>query len=212
MGTIPKTEVKLSFDLTKLTENPDNPRVISKEGERKLDASLEEFGMLESVIVNKRADGVLMVVGGHQRLRRLLAAGHTVGMVTFVKVDLVAEKRLNLLLNGHHGSWDGEKLEAALRDLSDEGVVLQDLGLDGVAAFEQAMTVLADDAEALEEAGGATSETKEINPDGYELKHRCPKCGFEFDKPTTADGRRADGPGKRTVAGVRPPAANDDDG
>lgn len=31
------------------------------------------------------------------------------------------------------------------------------------------------------ESGEKPSSTKEIDPDGFKLEHRCPKCGFEFD-------------------------------
>lgn len=211
MAKLPKPEIHVAFDLTKLRENPDNPRVLSKEGERKLDASLGEFGMLDTIVANRREDGSLVVCGGHQRLKAMLKAGETKGLVSIVQVDEIAEKKLCLILNGHHGQWDGDKLEAMLSDLSQSGVELHDLGLDGMAAFEEISADLANAAEALEGAGGGEPETKEIDPDSFNLKHRCPKCGFEYDKETTAEGRRAEGPGKRTVKGERPAEADEDE-
>ena len=204
MTQLPKPQIILDFDLTTLTENPDNPRVLSNEGARKLDSSLAEYGMVDTIVVNRRDDGTLMVVGGHQRLKALLKSGETKGLVSIVKVDELREKKLNLLLNGHHGQWDGGKLEEILRDLAAGGEDLSDLGLDGVAPFEAILSDLADAAQADEEQGGGEPETKEIIPEDLKTKHRCPKCGFDFDKPTNEDGRRVDGAGKRAVAGVRP--------
>ena len=50
---LPKPEIHKDFDLSKLAENPDNPRVLSQEGARKLAASLDEFGMLEAIVANR---------------------------------------------------------------------------------------------------------------------------------------------------------------
>lgn len=201
---IPKPKFHAEFDLTKLVEHPDNPRKLSSEGEKKLDASLAEFGMVETIVANKREDGTLVVVGGHQRLRALLKAGVTKSPVSIVTVEPIAEKRLLLMLNGHHGSWEGDKLEELVRELKDENVDLHSLGLDGMHVFEEITANLASVEEELAGAGGGTPETREVLVDDLKLKHRCPKCGFEFDKDTNAEGRRASGAGKgHTLAAGR---------
>ena len=211
---LPKPEIHKDFDLSKLAENPDNPRVLSQEGARKLAASLDEFGMLEAIVANRRADGSLVVVGGHQRLAALLAKGERRSLVTIIRVDAIQEKRLNLMLNGHHGTWDGERLESIMKELAAAEVALGDLGLDGVAPYEAVLSRMVDEQQAAEEAAGglAPAGATEIDVDGMVMKHRCPACGFEFDKPTNADGRRSDGPGRghHRVAEA-PMSPNDDD-
>lgn len=197
--TEPKRKFIENFDLTKLVENPNNPRTIGREGEKKLDASLDEFGMLEPIVVNKRDDGTLMIVGGHQRWKRLIARGETKGLIALVQLTDVAEKKLTLMLNGHHGAWDGNKLEVYLTELGNEQVDLTSLGLDGVVPFEQILSNMAVAAEAQERESGNTQEPSgpvEVNPDEFKLKHRCPRCSFEFDKSTTADGSREYGSNK----------------
>lgn len=205
---MPKAEIIPSFDLSKLTENPDNPRTLSREGEKKLAATLGEFGMVETIVANRRADGTLLVLGGHQRLKVLRKAGETHAPVSIVEVDDVGEKKLTIILNGHHGAWDGAKLSAMLEELGEQEVDLAGLGLDGVPTFEALMVELkAEEQAAAGPGGGDAAETHEVNPDDFKLKHRCPSCGFEFDKDTGASGRRSETADKRRGQGAAPAPA-----
>ncbi len=189
---IPKRDHYEEHDLSELVPHPDNPRVISRDGKKALADSLAEFGMVQEIVANRRDDGSLVVLGGHQRLEAMLAAGEKVGPVTIVKVTEIDEKRLLVMLNGHHGRWDGEKLTEILDELNQQGAEIASLGLEGVDGFERAMAQIADAKEFAERHDGAaeSAETKEIAVDAFNLKHRCPKCHFEFDNDTAADGRR----------------------
>lgn len=188
---IPKREHHEEFDLSKLVPHPDNPRVISRDGKKALAESIAEFGMVQEIVVNRRDDGSLVVVGGHQRLEAMRAAGEKRGPVTIVKVGETDEKRLLVMLNGHHGRWDGEKLADILGELNEAGVDLGGIGLDGVDALERVQAQLADQQEfEARQQAGESSETREIPVDDFKLKHRCPRCHFEFDNDTAADGRR----------------------
>jgi ParB-like chromosome segregation protein Spo0J len=80
----------------------------------KLKNSIEHFGYVDPVIVNKRNN---TVVGGHQRLKVLLDLGYKDIDVVYVDLDETDEKALNIALNKISGDWDAEKLEDILRDI-----------------------------------------------------------------------------------------------
>jgi hypothetical protein len=186
---LPKTTIEPLYDLTKLVEHPDNPRTLDRAAEAKLAASIDEFGLVDTITANVRDDGSVVVLGGHQRLKVLLKRGTTQAPVTLVKVSESQERRLLLLLNGHHGKWDNDKLGELLEMIQESGDDISNLGLDGVEGFEQTMALLKE-AEQQEAPAAEGDGAAEIDVGGMELKHRCPKCGFEFDKSTTSEGGR----------------------
>lgn len=97
----------------------------------KLKNSIEHFGYVDPVIVNKRT---MTVVGGHQRLKVLKDLGYKNIDVVYVDLDEKDEKALNIALNKISGDWDAEKLEDLLRELSlDEDY---DVGLTGFSNEE----------------------------------------------------------------------------
>ena len=81
----------------------------------KLKNSIEHFGYIEPIVVNRRNN---IVVGGHQRLKVLKELGYTDIDVVYVNLDDTEEKALNIALNKISGDWDAEKLEDLLRDIS----------------------------------------------------------------------------------------------
>lgn len=82
---------------------------------KKLKKSIEQFGYVEPIIWNEQTGNV---VGGHQRLKILLAQGETEVDVSVVNLEPVEEKALNIALNKISGEWDNEKLEQLLADIS----------------------------------------------------------------------------------------------
>lgn len=103
--------------LSKLTEAPYNPRVELKPGDaeyEKLKKSLEHFGYVEPIVVNKRN---MTVIGGHQRLHVMKDLGMEEAEIVYVDLDENDEKALNVALNKISGEWDAEKLEDLMRDL-----------------------------------------------------------------------------------------------
>lgn len=186
---LPKTEIIHDFDITTLMEHPDNPRLISRDGEAKLAASIEEFGVVDTITANRRPDGTIVVLGGHQRLKVMLKRGTTKAPVTLVTVTPEQEKRLLLMLNGHHGRWDTDKLTDMLQQMADAGDDIATLGLEGVEAYESKLTEMTEQSQ--KEADDIIGEgAEEVDVDSITLKHRCPKCGFEFDKDTSESGDR----------------------
>ncbi len=88
--------------------HPDyNPRLMTEAEAGRLDEELDEFGMVENVVVNRRN---MHIVGGNQRVGALRRKGEKKAPVVFVDLDDDAEIRLNLALNKIGGSWDNEKL------------------------------------------------------------------------------------------------------
>ena len=103
--------------LSQLLPAPYNPRIELKPGDpvfEQLKRSIENFGIVEPIVWNKRTRHV---VGGHQRLSVLQALGHTHAEVAVVDLTPEREKTLNLALNKIQGGWDEHKLALLLQDL-----------------------------------------------------------------------------------------------
>lgn len=116
--------------LSRLTEAPYNPRVELKPGDaeyEKLKKSLEHFGYVEPIVVNKRN---MTVIGGHQRLHVMKDLGMEEAEIVYVDLDENDEKALNVALNKISGEWDTEKLKELLDSLNFSGYNLDLTGFD----------------------------------------------------------------------------------
>lgn len=106
-----------------------NPREITANDFEALKKSLQEFGFVEPVVVNKNDE----IIGGHMRVR----AARDLGMeeVPCVYLDLKEDKAklLNLALNRISGRWDTGKLEELISNMKIEGI---DLKLSGFENWE----------------------------------------------------------------------------
>ena len=94
-----------------------NPRIDLQPGDpeyQALEAAIEQFDLVEPLIYNERTGHL---VGGHQRLKVLIARGDTEVEVSVVDLPLEKEKVLNLALNKTGGTWDSPKLSALLTTL-----------------------------------------------------------------------------------------------
>ena len=93
-----------------------NPRIDLQPGDpvyESLKRSVETFGYLQPIIVNRRNN---TVVGGHQRLKVLKDLGYEQVDVVYVDVTVEHEKALNLALNKIVGEWDEPKLAKLLQE------------------------------------------------------------------------------------------------
>ena len=100
---------------------PYNPRVqlTEKDQEYKaLDASIAESGLVLPLIVNIRDN---CLIGGHQRLSVLLAAGETETNAVVVDLDEAQAKALCIALNKLDGEWDYGQLADILQQLTEDG-------------------------------------------------------------------------------------------
>jgi DNA modification methylase len=119
-----------------------NPRKISNKELDKLVQSIEEFGFLEPVVINKDKT----IIGGHQRVKA--AEKLKIKEVPVIQVDLDKgkEKALNLALNRISGEFDEEMLTALLETLNDEDKVLSGFDEEEIAkALNELNSVEEDD-------------------------------------------------------------------
>ena len=129
------SEVKLAD----LKPAPYNPREISEEAMAGLRHSLEKFGLVDLLVVNKRN---MHIISGHQRYKILTS--ENVETVTAIMVDLddIAEKAMNVTLNSQEiaGYWTSAitpLLEQLRRDMADDYIELRMKELrEGLSEFE----------------------------------------------------------------------------
>lgn len=93
-----------------------NPRRMPESQKKKLKASLEEFGFVEPIVINK--DNT--IIGGHQRY--FVAKGMGIETAPCIRLDLDERKAtaLNLALNKIQGEWDEFKLSEVLQTIQDD--------------------------------------------------------------------------------------------
>lgn len=96
-------------------EAPYNPRKISDEARKKLKKGLEQYGLVQPIVVNRLT---MNVVGGHQKLA-IMDKGNKYPendymlQVAMIKVDEETEVKINIFLNNPaaQGEWDNELLQ-----------------------------------------------------------------------------------------------------
>jgi DNA modification methylase len=87
-----------------------NPRQLTKDQYKGLRDSIERFGLVDPIIVNKHKDRKNIVVGGHQRIRIAQDLGFKKIPCVEVELDADREKELNIRLNKNVGEWDWDAL------------------------------------------------------------------------------------------------------
>lgn len=83
-----------------------NPRQLTKEQHKNLKDSIQRFGLVDPIIVNKNKDRKNVIIGGHQRVR--IAKELKMEDIPVLELDLTydREKELNIRLNKNMGEWD----------------------------------------------------------------------------------------------------------
>ncbi len=117
--------------ISQINPAPYNPRKDLRPGDptyEKLKESMNTFGYVDPIIWNSRTGSL---VGGHQRLKILIAEGATEVEASVVDLPLEMEKALNLALNKVQGDWDKDKLA----ELLDEMIKLPDFDM-GLTGFD----------------------------------------------------------------------------
>lgn len=153
------------IDINKLNPATYNPRKDLKPGDaeyEKLKRSIQEFGYVEPVIVNKD----LTVIGGHQRVKVLKDLNFEKVDCVVVDVDKIKEKALNVALNKISGEWDKDLLKDLLKDLDKDSLELT--GFDN------------DEIERLLNGVEDIFEESTEDEDGERKIIICPACGHEF--------------------------------
>lgn len=109
-------------DLAQLNFAAYNPRSMPPDKMKALEASIEEHGVVVSLVVQKSTN---TVIGGHQRIRAVRAVCKRKGWKVptqlwayVLDVDDRTAKRLNIALNNVEGEFDPLKLGELLRDIN----------------------------------------------------------------------------------------------
>ena len=172
-ATLPSSKLATMF-------NPKNPRLPMDETDfEMLKGSLDEFGLVENVVVNKRTpekgwpkNSKPTVVGGHRRIEAAIAIDYPEELdVKWVDLDQKRETKLNLILNKLGGEFDLDAVEEIIRFLHDEDPE-DDLSLTGFRA-EEIADFLRDDA-----PGG------DIPSLDAKTEIECPQCAAVFEVDT----------------------------
>ncbi|MGA2775129.1 MAG: DNA modification methylase [Candidatus Omnitrophota bacterium] len=99
-------------------EAPYNPRKDLKPTDpeyQKLARSIDEFGFIEPIVVNKRS---MHIISGHQRIKVLRERGILGVEAVIVDFSPEKEKACNIALNKIAGDWDEQKLSVLLEELA----------------------------------------------------------------------------------------------
>lgn len=97
-------------EIEKIIEAEYNPREITEKQFNELKLSIEKFGFIEPIIVNKHPHRENILIGGHQRLRVAKFLGMPTVPAVFVELNEDEEKELNIRLNANGGSWNWDKI------------------------------------------------------------------------------------------------------
>ena len=145
----------VKVDINELISPEYNPRQITDEEMEKLKNSINEFGYIAPIIVNKHNNHI---VGGNQRYEALKSLGYTDVDVIFIdEQDLNREKALNIALNKISGNFDNVKLKEILIELHDDDF---NLDLTGFGKIELTDLNI--------ELGNNKQNKTEITEDNYE--------------------------------------------
>lgn len=183
-----------------------NPRQINKDELSKLTNNLEEFGLVDPIIIDLKDQNT--IIGGHQRYKALQAQADKhqslkllplgdIGWVledTNLKVkDKQHQKALNISLNKISGDWEYNKLTHLLDELQTSNFQTTLTGFDEIEleSFNITEKVQLDNTIFDEkyfakpkhndiyknQQEQETGETEEEEP---EVHHKCPKCGYTW--------------------------------
>ena len=188
----------VKVDINELISPEYNPRQITDYEMEKLKNSINEFGYVAPIIVNKHNNHI---VGGNQRYEALKQLGYTmIDVIHINEPDINKEKALNIRLNNLSGEWDKNKLQNILDDLKLQEFDVSLTGFDiEVQKFEFDDTPLIynePSSDIVEMKGEDQEETVdeiyfEIPDDEPEYDESiadtvesitCPRCGYELPK------------------------------
>lgn len=166
--------MKWTMELKKLSEIKPaayNPREIRDEAISGLQGSIARFGMLEPIIWNKRSGNI---VGGHQRLKALLAQGVVETDVVVLDLDNNEEVSLNITLNNPavRGAFTKSVvrlLEQSQSEMEDE---FKKVGLDDMLNYLKRFKFETSTEKEGGEGGGGGEGKEKQEKDG----RRCPRC------------------------------------
>lgn len=110
---------RVMFPVDKLIHPDYNPRKISPDAMEGLKSSIERFGIVQEIVVNKRNGHI---IGGNQRVDAAIAKGIKEVPIYVEDIPESEEKVLNVTLNNLHiqGKFDNELLEPLLEEIQED--------------------------------------------------------------------------------------------
>lgn len=87
-----------------------NPRYIKDDDFARLKQNLDDFDIVEPVVINGNAKRKNVIIGGHQRVRAAQELGFKEIPCIVLDLPLEKEKELNVKLNKYTGHFDFDKL------------------------------------------------------------------------------------------------------
>ena len=148
------TVMKIEYiDINLLRPAGYNPRQMTKKQAKDLQKSIERFGMVEPIVVNRYKRRENVIVGGHQRYNICKQLGWTEMPIVYVDLPIEKERELNLRLNKNLGEWNWDLLPN----------------------FDEELLKFAGFDEELEKLF-----SKEVEEPEKVLKNECPKCGHKW--------------------------------
>nr|VFK30691.1 MAG: ParB-like nuclease domain-containing protein [Candidatus Kentron sp. LPFa] len=98
--------------ITTLNPAPYNPRTWDEDSTTQLKQSIQKFGLIDPLIVNKALTRKNIIIGGHFRYKIAKELNYPEVPVIYIDLpNLKKEKELNLRLNRNTGAWDFELLQ-----------------------------------------------------------------------------------------------------
>jgi DNA modification methylase len=101
----------INRDPKKLIAAEYNPRKLSSEQFEQIKSSLQRFGFVDPVIVNKHPDRMDIIIGGHQRVKVATVLGFETVPTVELNIDEAQERELNIRLNKNTGEFDWDVLK-----------------------------------------------------------------------------------------------------
>lgn len=164
-----KLEVEL-VEIDKIIPHEANERLHPERNIEMLCKGLEDFDQQKPIVV----DDKYKIIAGHGVWYAAKKAGFSHWYVCKSKLKGNKKRAYRIFDNssGESSKWDDEKLSKSLKELYDDGYAVADLGFDPVDyGFEMD-----------EKHKDKEYKQGEINEENFSgLKHKCPRCGFEFD-------------------------------
>jgi ParB-like chromosome segregation protein Spo0J len=157
-----------------------NSRLHSPEQVAQISASIREFGFNNPVLIDKDHG----IIAGHGRVLGAQKLG--LDEIPCLRLSHLTDiqKRAYIIADNRlaetGGGWDTELLALEIEDLR-----LEDFDIDLTGFDAAALDALFDEASGSDDDSPPESSTKEIDPEDYDMGHRCPRCGFEFDDDKT---------------------------
>ena len=116
------------IQINKLKPATYNPRQITKKQYSDLKDSIDRFGLVDPIIINKNGN---IVIGGHQRLKICKELKHTEIDCVVLDLNKEQERELNIRLNKSGGEWDFDLLSNFdIQELKEWGFKDIELGLN----------------------------------------------------------------------------------